>query len=75
MPGIGVQGREASCPAGAGFVAGQKLPRIVNLDQPTYRVTSLMRKRTPLGPYRRPILRVLGGSYGSGRFLRDEAPL
>ena len=28
----------------------------------TYRVTSLTRKRTPLGPYRRPMPRVLGGS-------------
>ena len=27
-----------------------------------YRVTSLTRKRTPLGPYRRPVPRVLGGS-------------
>ena len=28
----------------------------------TYRGTSLTRKRTPLGPYRRPVPRVLGGS-------------
>ena len=28
----------------------------------TYRGTSLTGKRTPLGPYRRPMLRVLGGS-------------
>ena len=27
-----------------------------------YRGTSLTRKRTPLGPYRRPMPRVLGGS-------------
>ena len=27
-----------------------------------YRGTSLIRKRTPLGPYRRPMPRVLGGS-------------
>ena len=29
---------------------------------PRYRGTSLTRKRTPLGPYRRPMPRVLGGS-------------
>ena len=40
-----------------------------------YRGTSLMRMRTPLGPYRRPMRRVLGGSYGGGRFLMGEAPL
>ena len=34
-----------------------------------YRDTSLIRKRNPLGPYRRPVPRVLGGwafSYGRG---------
>ena len=40
-----------------------------------YRGTSLMSKRTPLGPYRRPMPRVLGGSYGGGRFLVAEVPL
>ena len=30
--------------------------------QPCYMGTSLTRKRTPLGPYRRPMPRVLGGS-------------
>jgi len=35
----------------------------LDLGAPTaYRVTSLIRKRTPLGPYRRPMPRVLGGS-------------
>jgi hypothetical protein len=29
-----------------------------------YKGTSLTRKRAPLGPYRRPMPRVLGGSYG-----------
>jgi len=32
-----------------------------------YRGTSLLRKSTPLGPYRRPMLRVLGRSLGAGR--------
>ena len=40
-----------------------------------YRGTSLTRKRTPLGPYSRPMPRVLGGSWGGGRFLMGEVPL
>jgi len=40
-----------------------------------YRGTTLNRKRTPLGPYRRPMPRVLGGSYGGGCFLMGEVPL
>ena len=28
----------------------------------------------PLGPYRRPVPRVLGGSWGGGRFLMGEVP-
>ena len=40
-----------------------------------YRGTSLERKRTPLGPYRRPMPRVLGGSKGGGPFLKSEIPL
>ena len=39
-----------------------------------YRGTS-PRKRTPLGPYRRPMPRVLGGSSGVGRFRMGEVPL
>jgi len=41
----------------------------------TYMGTSLTRKRTPLGPYRRPVLRVLGESLGGMRFLMREVPL
>ena len=37
--------------------------------------TSLTRKRTSLGPYRRPMPRVQGGSQGGGRFLMGEVPL
>ena len=37
--------------------------------------TSLTRKQPPLGPYRRPMPRVLGGSLGGGRFLMGEEPL
>jgi hypothetical protein len=40
-----------------------------------YRGTSLIRKRTAQGPYRSPMPRVLGGSYGFGRFLMGEVPL
>ena len=39
-----------------------------------YRGTSLMRKRTPLGPYRTPMTRVLGGSQTGWRFLMGEVP-
>ena len=37
--------------------------------------TSLIRKRTPLGPFHRPMPRVLGGSLGVGRFLMGEVTL
>ena len=37
--------------------------------------TSLTRKHTPLGPYRMPMSRVLGGSQGGGRFVMSKAPL
>ena len=40
-----------------------------------YRGTSLIRKRNPLGPYRRPMPRVLGGSSGGGHFLMGKIPL
>ena len=39
-----------------------------------HRGTSLTRKLTPLGPYRRPMPRVLEGSYEGGRFLIGEIP-
>ena len=38
-----------------------------------YRGTSPIRQRTPLGPYRRPMPRVLGGGYAYGRVLRGWA--
>jgi len=38
----------------------------------SYRGTSLVRKRTPLGPYRRPMPRVLGWSSGGGRAPRPK---
>ena len=46
----------------------------VTLDR-TYMGTSLIRELSPLGPYRRPMPRVLGGSEGGARFLMGEVPL
>ena len=40
-----------------------------------YRGTSLTRKRTLLGPYRRPTPQVLGGSQGGGRFPMGQVLL
>ena len=40
-----------------------------------YRGTSLIRNCPPVGPYRRPMPRVLGGSWVGGRCLMGEAPL
>ena len=37
--------------------------------------TSLKNKRHPLEPYRMPMPRVLGGSWGDGHFLKSEVPL
>jgi len=36
---------------------------------------SQMKKRTPLGSYRRPLPRVLGVSSGGGRFRMAEVPV
>ena len=40
-----------------------------------YSGTSLTRTRTPLGPYRRLLPRVLRGPHGGGRVLMSEVPL
>ena len=40
-----------------------------------YRGTSLVRTSNFLGPDRRPMPRLLGGSLGGGRFLAGEVPL
>ena len=39
------------------------------------RGTWLVRKRTPLRPYSRPVPRVIGGSFGGGYFLMGGVPL
>ena len=51
------------------------LNRAAGAPEGHYRGTSLIRKRTPLGPCRRPMPRVVGGSQGGGRFLMSEVPL
>ena len=43
--------------------------------EPLYRNSSLTKQRTPLGPYHRPMPRVLLGSQGGRRFLVSEVPL
>ena len=40
-----------------------------------FRVTSLIRKRHPAGPFSRTLPRALWGSQGGGRFLTSEVPL
>jgi len=40
-----------------------------------HRGTSLIRNRTHLGPYSRPMPRALWWSLGGGRFLMSEVPL
>ena len=40
-----------------------------------YRGASLIRKRTPIGPHRTPMPRVLEGSQGGERFRMGEVPL
>ena len=52
-------------------------PPSVTFDQfQVFRVqgTSLLRKCNPLGPYCRPMSKLLGGSQGGGRFLMGEVP-
>jgi len=63
---------EGPPPGGGAFIDEQ--PAFM-VGEPLYRGTLLIRKRTPLGPYRRPMPRVLGWSLGGGRFLIREVPL
>ena len=53
-------------PSGVNVLSWARYPcsygRPINLIQVVYRGTSLVRQRTPLGPYRRPMPRVLGRS-------------
>ena len=48
--------------------------RVLLVHMP-YRGASLVRKRNPLGPYCRPLRRVLRGSWGGARFVMGEVPL
>ena len=47
----------------------------VDFLQIHYRGASLTKKRTPLGPYSRPMPRAVRGSKGGRRFLMSEVPL
>ena len=75
----GPKGRKGfpSLQSGEGL-ARQCLPwlsTIPSLRLPPYRGTSLTKTRPPLGPYCRPMPRVLWGSWGGGRLLMSEVPL
>jgi hypothetical protein len=50
---------------------GHSAPPVVSL----YKGTSLIRKRYLLGPSSRPVPKILGRSWGGGRFLMSEVPL
>ena len=45
------------------------------IERPTVQGYLTHMKRTPLGPYSRPMPRVVGGSQGGGRFFMGEVPL
>ena len=53
-------------------VVGQRGVR-ENPDRPRTEVLRFQ-ERTPLGPYRRSMPRVLGSSHGGGRFLMGKVP-
>ena len=61
--------REGPC---GGWLA-PRAPREM-LSEGTYRSISLIQLRTPLGPYRRPLCRVLTESQGGGYLLMGEVP-
>ena len=63
--GFRVSGEGLGC-AVSGFGLGIK---VEGLGVRVYRGTSLTGKRTPLGPYRRPMPRVLGGPRRVGVFF------
>ena len=50
------------------------LEYILPVNSKPYRGASSIRKRTPLGPFRRLMRRALGGSLGDGLFLRTKYP-
>ena len=55
--------------------AGMSLKCRVDTYVLQYRGTSRVRKRIPLGPYRRPMARVLGRSWVGLRFLMGEVAM
>ena len=61
------------CPSsGNGSNCAQRSPGLLRMS---CRSTSLIRKRLPLGPLRKPMLKVLRSSRRQGRFLMSEVPL
>ena len=62
-------------PLGIALLQDPKAACVLDFEQPLYWGTSLTRKRTTLGPYRRPMPWVLGGSWGDGRCFMGEVPL
>ena len=69
-------GSQSTCPALAPRCRHDKPAPLKTRRPPRrYRGTSLIRKCTPLGPYRRLVPRVLGWSWGGGCFLAGEVPL
>ena len=59
----------------ANVARGELVPVLTDSRVHGYRVTSLIIKRLPLGPYCRPIPRALWCSYRGGLFLVSEVPL
>ena len=66
-------------PGGSQVVGGARdrgrHPRVPRAQRDAYSGTSLIRERTHLRPYRRPMPRVLGWSQGEGPFLVSDVPL
>jgi len=62
-------------PVGPNSEIPHKMAPIAILMYRGYRGTSLTRTHNPLGPYRRPMPRVLGGSLGGSCFLMGEVSL
>ena len=63
------------CPVSAAHTSISRMDSNFTCYPQRYSGNFLTEKRTLLGPYRRPIPRVLGGSKGGGRFLMVEVPL
>ena len=65
-------GREIEC---GSLRCGGEIGCVYCRSKPTYRGTSLMRNRAPLGPCSRILPQALLKPYTGGLFLMSEAPL